>query len=420
MIRLRRGAAARKGDGKGADTGDLQRALGSALELLERLARRNPAAGLDEASLRKLRLRAERASDARDYEALAEATANLRLRPGALVSEPPPRARTAPRTRGPAPAATLAFAAERALPVARATGIQDTSAPLERLSQGAVEPPPTLAKDYTAAMDTIAHAVIFLRQRGDVMHTSMGELAHLVASLADDEPQAALRLEQTRSRLADAESIGELERLRETLLQEAGTLVAEARCRAERAAEASEMVRLQEAHRRVLELALDSATAMAEVDALTGLGNRRALERAVTGLARHGQDVGVVVLDLDFFKKINDTYGHAGGDRVLRAAAATLRAELRGNDRAFRSGGEEFVMLLPSTGEDGSARTAERIRAAFEDQLVQAEGGAIRFSASFGVAVWGGRSDYRSALARADRALYAAKRNGRNQVAVAK
>ena len=157
---------------------------------------------------------------------------------------------------------------------------------------------------------------------------------------------------------------------------------------------------------------------MAETDALTGLGNRRALDRAVTQLAKHGYDVGVATLDLDHFKQVNDTHGHDAGDAVLRAAATVLRSELRGADRAFRSGGEEFIFLLPQTTLDGAIRTAERVRDAIENLLIQPapDGPVLRVTGSFGVSVWGGRSDYVSAALRSDAALYEAKRQGRNRV----
>jgi diguanylate cyclase (GGDEF)-like protein len=160
----------------------------------------------------------------------------------------------------------------------------------------------------------------------------------------------------------------------------------------------------------------------ASTDALTGLANRRglndALRRMIAQAARGRTSLAAIALDLDHFKQINDRHGHDRGDEVLAAAAAALRTSLRVSDFLSRSGGEEFVVLLPDTDLDGAFVVAENLRAALEAMAVP--GLDQRVTGSFGVAVY--PEDAASAedlLRRADRALYLAKRNGRNRAEAA-
>lgn len=410
MIRLRRKQRGIPADPI-AET-DSKQAVGHLLSLLERVSRIDAVDGLDEDEVRSLRLRALSSASPDESSELAMDIQSLRVRLSheSCAEEPDEQSE---------PTRIIADAAESALGVARATGAPSLDEGLDLLSASPrPDPRPGPCEAFEHEMERIAFAVLFLRQRGDVMHTSINELAHLLASLSNPEPAALVRLEEAHAELASAHSLGELERLRECLMGEASRLVSETRARVQRAGEAGELLRHTQAHQRILELALDNANSMAETDALTGLGNRRALDRAVTQLARQGHDVGVATLDLDHFKRVNDTHGHDAGDAVLKAAASVLRAELRGADRAFRSGGEEFMFLLPQTTFDGAVRTAERVRDALESLLIQhsKDGPALRVTGSFGVAVWGGRGDYVSAARRADAALYEAKRQGRNRV----
>ena len=154
------------------------------------------------------------------------------------------------------------------------------------------------------------------------------------------------------------------------------------------------------------------------VDGLTGALSRRAFKaearRSVALASRSGEPVVVIGFDLDHFKSINDSHGHAVGDKVLAAVGAACRTHLRGSDTLGRLGGEEFAILLPKTDLDGGVRVAGKLREAVA-ALSSDFGFAI--SASFGVASRGGKFDQIDAmLERADQAMYAAKRNGRNQV----
>lgn len=158
-------------------------------------------------------------------------------------------------------------------------------------------------------------------------------------------------------------------------------------------------------------------------DGLTGTGNRiamdQALEREVEMARRHLQPLSVLMLDIDFFKKINDEHGHHTGDEVLRAVADTLKNTLRNVDMVFRFGGEEFLVLLSNTQREAAAMVGERLRMAVMELQYLVQGRALDVSISLGCATLlpGESSD--SLLRRADNALYVAKREGRNRLTLA-
>jgi diguanylate cyclase (GGDEF)-like protein len=158
-------------------------------------------------------------------------------------------------------------------------------------------------------------------------------------------------------------------------------------------------------------------------DELTGLSNNRAFRETIDKEAaralRFKHDLSLVILDIDDFKHVNDTYGHLQGDAVLRAIGRILHAESRGIDEPARYGGEEFVVALPETGIEGALEVAERIRARIEAEPVgRVEGdGEIRITASLGAATMPAvGAEVRELIAAADAALYEAKRSGKNRV----
>ncbi len=176
-----------------------------------------------------------------------------------------------------------------------------------------------------------------------------------------------------------------------------------------------------------LQAANERLATLAATDGLTGLLNKRSLEEALArDLARadRGQvSLGIVMLDVDFFKKVNDTHGHQVGDEVLKAVAQVVATSLRTGDVAARYGGEEFVTVLPGSDAEGATIVAERIRKKLEQTEVQTSSGKLRDTASFGVASVCGpncRGSSKDLVARADAALYDAKRAGRNCVVTAK
>ncbi|HKL20818.1 MAG TPA: diguanylate cyclase [Tichowtungia sp.] len=156
---------------------------------------------------------------------------------------------------------------------------------------------------------------------------------------------------------------------------------------------------------------------LAVCDRLTGLYNRRKLderlEQELTRAARYNRPLSVIMLDLDHFKEINDTCGHPAGDTVLAESAVRLKRALRKNDTVGRWGGEEFLILCPETGLRDAAGLAERLRQTFADRDFPEAG---RLTASFGVAACRAEDQPNKLLSRADRALYRAKKSGRNRV----
>lgn len=158
-------------------------------------------------------------------------------------------------------------------------------------------------------------------------------------------------------------------------------------------------------------------------DPLTGTGNRMALEntldREVALALRHKQPLSMLVVDIDKFKNINDTYGHASGDCVLKDVAKMLTQCSRDTDaayRAYRFGGEEFVLLLNNTSRDGSVILAERIRESIEEMTTTCDEASIQVTVSIGVSTLRTGDTASQLFDRADKALYNAKDNGRNQV----
>lgn len=151
-------------------------------------------------------------------------------------------------------------------------------------------------------------------------------------------------------------------------------------------------------------------------DPLTALPNRRAFERGIAGLRLEHKESSLLIIDLDHFKTVNDTHGHAAGDYVLQQVSMILRANMRNRDLLSRLGGEELAVLLPDTGAVTAQQIAERLRASIEALDIIWEGQTIGITASFGVSVALGSTPSRDLFVQADAALYAAKRNGRNRV----
>ncbi|NUO72490.1 MAG: GGDEF domain-containing protein [Frateuria sp.] len=163
---------------------------------------------------------------------------------------------------------------------------------------------------------------------------------------------------------------------------------------------------------------------LARVDSLTGVKNRLALTETATQLlaqaGRAGRPLGVLMLDADHFKSVNDRFGHGGGDKVLLSLVASIRATLRAGNVIGRVGGEEFVVLAPDTGLEQALVLAERIRATVESTPLLMDGHLLQLTVSIGAtAAEPGERDVPGLLQRADAALYAAKRAGRNRVMAA-
>ena len=164
---------------------------------------------------------------------------------------------------------------------------------------------------------------------------------------------------------------------------------------------------------------------MAVVDTLTGLHNRRFFDTnfpaSVEQAARSGKPLCLMILDIDHFKHVNDSYGHDAGDQILKSFAARVRRTIRASDMVCRLGGEEFAVVMPETAMSVGARIAERVRTVIESDLFTyaPDRPALRVTVSIGLASRGGTSGAESLMRRADAALYQSKEAGRNRVTAA-
>lgn len=169
---------------------------------------------------------------------------------------------------------------------------------------------------------------------------------------------------------------------------------------------------------------ISAAERMALHDHLTGLPNRRHIEsflqNEVVRMRRTGTLFAVVMADIDKFKLVNDTHGHAVGDEVLKAVANAMKSASRETDLVGRLGGEEFCAILPATDAAGAERAGERFRQAIEKAVIAVSGKRLPVTSSFGVALCTSKTeDWSALLTRADTALYEAKHTGRNRVCMA-
>jgi two-component system cell cycle response regulator len=171
-----------------------------------------------------------------------------------------------------------------------------------------------------------------------------------------------------------------------------------------------------------LRASMQTSIEMALVDSLTGLNNRRYLETHLASLLQNvtnrGGSLSLMMLDIDHFKSVNDTYGHNAGDEVLRNFAGRVKRMVRQTDLACRYGGEEFVVMMPDTTIAVASQIAERVRAAVQGELFPIDGGArsIPVTVSIGLAESRGMNDPETLFRRADKALYCSKNSGRNRV----
>ena len=160
----------------------------------------------------------------------------------------------------------------------------------------------------------------------------------------------------------------------------------------------------------------------AHIDPLTGLPNRRALmdrlQMEWARTQRHGGTLSFIMADIDCFKRVNDTYGHCIGDKLLQEVARTIARQCRESDMAARYGGEEFAIVVPNEVISGAIHLAERCRREIEKVNLPAKGEPLRPTASFGVADAAGVPSVELLVDRADQALYQAKTAGRNRIAV--
>jgi diguanylate cyclase len=180
--------------------------------------------------------------------------------------------------------------------------------------------------------------------------------------------------------------------------------------------------KLEEANEQIKKLTkeLEESRREASIDFLTQVANRASFDRAITDMVndfyRRNYPFALLMIDIDKFKNINDTYGHQAGDYVLKELARLLKSQLRARDVIARYGGEEFAILLPGVSFSQAIRIAERLRRSVEKHLFKYNDQTIPVTISVGVAMMREGLDETALIERADKALYLAKKSGRNQV----
>ena len=238
-----------------------------------------------------------------------------------------------------------------------------------------------------------------------------------IAALGDEVRQAqelGVLQKQVQSRLGSI--AGHLREFR----QRAETREREWQARTE---QMGQRIREMERSAQAMEASLRHEQTLASTDPLTGVANRLVFEQhiaqACLQVARSGEETSLLVLDIDRFKQINDSFGHAAGDRALRIVAEQLRAGLRSDDLLARYGGEEFVVVLIGVGAEPALRVAESLRRRIENLGFHGQQRPVRITLSCGVTVLRANDTPDIAFERADTALYRAKRSGRNRCELA-
>lgn len=260
-----------------------------------------------------------------------------------------------------------------------------------------------------------------LRNHG--IQALQADLDREVESALARNQEFGVLLDVVHNELQQAGDIEKLEDLRWTLIREVEKLREGHRKLVERMDATQEYLRLLEQGSRQLSDELIRTRLLSLTDELTGLSNRRAflrrLEDEVARAKRYGFPLSLVLIDLDFFKEVNDRYGHAAGDEVLRVYARNILSIFRHHDLVARYGGEEFAVLLPNTGLEGARRALEKVQRRCRETRWQTDGDihpVPTFSA--GLALYKPGETPSAFIERVDKALYRAKRLGRDRIEI--
>jgi diguanylate cyclase len=258
-----------------------------------------------------------------------------------------------------------------------------------------------------------------VKRISEQVQVAITEMAHMLTNVKASTEEYGGALDDVTEKIEKAESIEDLGEVVTTILADTKKMV-----------EKNQTLELQlvNSSKQVTELRknLDNVKKEALTDGLTGLSNRKAFDKQIRDMAEESDNIGIpivlMMLDIDFFKKFNDTYGHQVGDQVLRLVARTLTDNVKGRDIAARYGGEEFAIILPETTLLSGVKLAEVLRKSVESKEVinKSNNETLgRITMSIGVAEYKHGESISDFINRADQALYTAKHNGRNRVEAA-
>ena len=269
----------------------------------------------------------------------------------------------------------------------------------------------TLFQQYVAECDVAA----FQRIRAE-MRQLLREVGASLLNAGQDAERLGGHLDGTVAQIEHSNSVDEIRALLRTA-------IAETRAMRESTSALKSHFDAKTREIQTLQQELDRARKRALTDTLTGLANREALygalESAIRDAEEHDTLLCLLMIDIDHFKRVNDTHGHLVGDRVIRFVASTLKRLVKGKDTAARFGGEEFAVALPDTPSSGAMALAENIRRAIADaRLVRSDTREplSQITVSIGMGSYRRGEEVNALLDRADQALYAAKSGGRNRV----
>lgn len=259
-------------------------------------------------------------------------------------------------------------------------------------------------------------------RRRDIQELQAGLAQQVLDTIAQNEEFGVL-LEVVLSELRQVGDISELENLRWTLIREIEKLMAGHHELADKLDSTHHYLQVIESDSRQLTDELTRVRLLSLTDELTGLPNRRAflrrLEDEVARVQRYGFPLSLALIDLDKFKEINDKYGHAGGDEVLRVYSKNILSIFRHHDLVARYGGEEFAVLLPNTESEGALRALNKVKNRCSETRWQSNGSVVSVPTfSAGLALYKPGETSTAFVERVDKALYRAKRLGRNRIEI--
>jgi diguanylate cyclase len=278
-----------------------------------------------------------------------------------------------------------------------------------------VSPATGLDKDVEGCFERLILEQKFIDGEKDIVKTMVLELVETIKTMMVSSGDFDGSIGECTEKIQGAETIQEILKVKDYLVVEM-----------QKARENSHVLHEElEKHRTATETLsrkLEESEAKALVDSLTNVLNRNAYNLKIGQLVheykRYKEDWALLVLDIDLFKKFNDTYGHKTGDKVLKSVAATVSNSIRASDHVFRYGGEEFVVILGRVDKETTKKLSEKIRREVERDYFVDGDKELKVTMSIGAAIITPEDTETSLFERADKALYQAKQNGRNQVLV--